>query len=44
MKKTNQNVERHIFKSVENVCLDTVIAYKADGIRHHFLDGYDDRE
>ena len=42
LKKTNPTVEAHIFKSVENVNLDTIIAYKKDGIKHHFLDGYDD--
>lgn len=27
-------------RSVGNVNLNTVIAYKQDGIRHHFLDSY----
>ena len=35
-------IEANIFKSVENVHLNTVIAYKtSDGTRHHFLDDYD---
>ena len=41
MKKTNPDVEQHIFRSVENVCLDTVIAYKQGGKKISFLDGYD---
>lgn len=41
LKKTNPFVEGNIFKSVENVNLSTVIAYKKDGVRHHFLDTYD---
>ena len=41
LKKTNPYVEGNIFKSVENVNLSTVIAYKKDGIKHHFLDDYD---
>lgn len=41
MKKTNPFVEGNIFKSVENVNLDTVVAYKSDGVRHCFLDDYD---
>ena len=41
LKKNNPFVEANIFKSVENVSLDTVIAYKKDGVRHHFLDDYD---
>ena len=37
-------MEAHIFRSVENVNLDTVIAYKQGGKKHHFLDSYDDRQ
>ncbi len=44
LKKTNPLVESHIFKSVENVCLDTVIAYKKNGEKISFLDHYDDKE
>ena len=40
LKKTNPFVESNIFKSVENVNLDTVIEYKKDGVRHNFLDEY----
>lgn len=40
LKKVNPFVEANIFKSVENVNLDTVIAYKEKGERHHFLDTY----
>ena len=36
----NPFVENNIFKSVENVNLSTIIAYKQDGVRHHFLDTY----
>ena len=44
LKKTNPEVENHIFKSVENVNLSTVIAYKdKDGV-HHFLDDYDKKQ
>ena len=41
LKKSNPDVEKCIFKSVENVNLDTLIAYKQGGVRHHFLDDYD---
>ncbi len=41
IKKKNPYVEAHIFKSVENVNIETVIAYKKDGVKHHFLDNYD---
>ena len=42
MKQTNPDVEARIFRSVENVCLDSVIGWKTGGERHTFLDGYDD--
>lgn len=44
MKKKNPFVEGNIFKSVENVNLDTVIEYKAGGVRHHFLETYERKE
>lgn len=43
LKKSNPDVEKCIFKSVENVQLNTVIAYKKDGVRHSFLDEYDEQ-
>ena len=41
LKKVNPYVEGNIFKSVENVNLDTIVAYKKNGKKHHFLDTYD---
>ena len=41
LKQVNPYVESNIFKSVENVNLDTVISYKKSGEKHHFLDDYD---
>lgn len=40
LKKDNPYIEGNIFKSVENVNLDTVIEYKHNGVRHNFLDNY----
>ena len=40
LKKTNPHIEANIFNSMHNVNVDTVIAYKKDGIVHHFLDTY----
>ncbi|MDD6991483.1 MAG: ATP-binding protein [Oscillospiraceae bacterium] len=40
MKKVNPQVEMNIFRSVENVNLKTVIAYKDDYGTHSFLDEY----
>lgn len=36
-------IEYNIFRSVENVNLNTVIGYKQDGVRHNFLDTYDQK-
>ena len=41
LKKENPYIEANIFKSVENVNLSTIIAYKKDGVKHHFLDEYE---
>lgn len=40
LKENNPYIEGNIFKSVENVNLSTVIAYKKDGVKHHFLEDY----
>ena len=40
LKEENPFVESNIFKSVENVNLSTVIAYKKDGVKHSFLEDY----
>lgn len=41
LKKINPQVEKNIFRSVENVNLNTIIAYKSGGEVHNFLDEYD---
>lgn len=41
LEKKNPSVAKNIFRSVENVNVDTVIAYKKDGVKHHFLENYD---
>ncbi len=41
LKQVNPFVESNIFRSVENVNLSTVVAYKKDGVKHHFLETYD---
>ena len=42
LKKVNPYIEGNIFKSVENVNLSTIIAYKEGGVKHHFIDTYKD--
>ncbi|MCM1505965.1 MAG: rhodanese-like domain-containing protein [Ruminococcus flavefaciens] len=41
LKKINPQVEKNIFRSVENVNLNTIIAYKDNAGVHNFLDEYD---
>ncbi len=43
LRENNPYIEGNIFKSVENVNLSTVICYKKDGVKHHFLDDYDEK-
>lgn len=40
LKKINPQVEKNIFRSVENVNLNTLIAYKDENGTHNFLDTY----
>lgn len=40
LKQQNPQVEHNIFRSVENVNLSTIIAYKDKAGTHHFLDNY----
>ena len=42
LQKRNPQIEANIFRSVENVNLNTIISYKKNGEITHFLDGYDD--
>lgn len=44
LKSQDECIEANIFKSVENVCLETIIAYKDKNGKHHFLDNYDNFE
>lgn len=43
MKKINPQVEKNIFRSVENVNLNTLIAYKDGNGTHNFLDTYNEK-
>ena len=42
LKQRSPHIEKNIFRSVENVNLSTVIAYKEKCVKHHFLDSYDE--
>ncbi len=40
--KKDPVIENNIFRSVENVNLKTILAYKENGVKHSFLDEYDE--
>lgn len=44
LKLKHPDVEKCIFRSLENVNIDTVLAYKTGGKKHNFLDRYDDKK
>ena len=44
MKENYENIDINIFRSVENVNLDTIISYQQNGEIHHFLDTYNEKK
>ena len=40
LEKTNPQIKNNIFRSIHNVNLDTLIAYKTNGEKHTFLENY----
>jgi len=42
LRKDNPYIDKNIYKSLENVNLDTIISYKKEGITHHFLDEFEE--
>lgn len=40
LEKDNPQIKNNIFRSIHNVNLDTLIAYKQNGEKHSFLDSY----
>lgn len=42
-RKISPVIEKNIFRSVENVNLNTIISYQQGGNVHHFLDDYDNK-
>lgn len=43
-KKINPNIDINIFRSVENINLNTIIGYHDEQNKHHFLDHYDSKK
>lgn len=41
LKKINPNIDKNIFKSVDNVNMNCILTYTKDGKRHSFLEEYD---
>lgn len=44
LRKKYENIDINIFRSSQNVNLDTLISYRKDGKTHHFLDKYNGKE
>lgn len=44
LKKNNPFIESNIFKSVENVSINSVVAYKKDGVKYHFTETYNQKD
>ena len=42
LKRKNANIPINIYRSAQNVCLDTVLGWEKKGEKTTFLDGYDD--
>ena len=43
LSRDNPDLETSIFNSVHAVCLDTMAGYKSKGVKHSFLERYDDK-
>ncbi|MBR4991741.1 MAG: tRNA 2-thiocytidine biosynthesis protein TtcA [Clostridia bacterium] len=43
LRKTNPDVEKHIFAAIHMVNMDTLLGWKKDGVEHSFLEGYEAR-
>ncbi|MBR6071993.1 MAG: tRNA 2-thiocytidine biosynthesis protein TtcA [Acholeplasmatales bacterium] len=43
-KNYNDNVEKNIFAAASNINMDMILGYKKDGVKHSFLETYDEEE
>ena len=41
-KNYNDNIEKNIFAATSNINMNMILGYKKDGVKHSFLDDYDD--
>ncbi len=44
LKETNPQVEKNILKTTENVVINKVLGYKFDGVKHDFLEYYEEKQ
>ena len=44
LRKTNPDVEKHIFAAIHMVNMDTLLGWKQDGEEHSFLEAYDNQK
>ena len=44
MRKINPSVDQNIFKALDNVNMNCILGWHKDGVRHSFLDEYEDNE
>ncbi len=44
MKKVNPNVDQNLFKALENVNMNCILGWHKDGVKHSFLDEYEDNK
>ena len=42
LKKVYPNIDMNIYRSMYNVNLDTLIGYKQNGVRHFYLENYNE--
>ena len=43
-KNYNDNVEKNIFSAASNINMNMILGYKKDGVKHSFLDEYDNKD
>ncbi len=44
LKETNPQVEKNLLKTTENVVMNKVLGYKFDGVKHDFLEYYEEKK
>lgn len=42
LKENFNNVDKSIFKAAENVCMDSILGWEKKGVKHSYLDFYDE--